>query len=393
MAEDFYKLLGVARNATDAEIKSAYRKLALKFHPDRNPGNKEAEAKFKEVNSAYQVLSDANKRQVYDQYGEAGVNASAAGGPGGAGPFGGGGFGGFNPGAGGFSGDIFGDIFESLFAGAEGAGGGGRGRSRRGSDLKFEATIDLEEAFKGTQTTVRYERMVTCSKCHGSGAKPGTGVKRCSVCRGSGRQQFSQGLFTMSQTCSQCRGEGTIIETPCKDCDGNGRIAQKTERTIRIPPGIPDDATLRVQGAGETGGRANEPGDLFVQVHVRDHSQFHRDGDDLHYQRRVSFPEAALGATAEVPTIEGEKTTIKIPEGTQDGTTLRIREKGMVKLNGRGRGDLFVKVKVEVPRHLTPEQKGILEKFQKSLDGEPPGPGEHLKERHDSGIFKKIFGD
>lgn len=394
MASDYYKLLGVARNATDAEIKSAYRKLALKYHPDRNPGNKEAEAKFKEINSAYQALSDPQKRALYDQYGEAGVQGAAGAGGGQGNPFGGFGGAGGPGGPGGFSGDIFGDIFESFFGGGEGMGGG-RGRSRRGADLKYTAAIDLEEAFRGTQVKVEYDRRVGCAKCGGSGAKPGTQTKRCPGCRGSGRVQFSQGLFTMSQTCPQCHGEGTKVENPCPDCRGAGKVRQKTERTIRIPAGIPDDATLRVQGAGEAGERGSEPGDLYVNVHVREHAKFRRDGDDLHYVKHVTFPQAALGATVDVPTIEGEKTTIRIPEATQDGTVLRIREKGMPHLNGRGRGDLFAKIKVEVPRHLSPEQRKLLEQLDKTLNGEHDDPGpeaERMKEKYDSGIFKKIFG-
>lgn len=382
MAEDYYKLLGVARNATEAEIKAAYRKHALKYHPDRNPGNKEAEEKFKQINGAYQVLSDPQKRQIYDQFGEAGVSGTA-GGPGGFGGF----PGGFGRGGPDVS-DIFGDIFESFFGGAP--GGGRQARSRRGADLKYETTIDLEDAFKGTQITIQYERLVGCETCNGSGAKPGTGVKRCARCKGTGHVQFSQGFFTMTQTCPQCRGEGESVESPCKDCHGAGRARKSTERTIRIPPGITDEATLRVTGAGEAGVQGATPGDLYVNVHVRHHSQFERVEDDLYYVKRLSFPQAALGCNADVPTLSGEKATIKIPPGTQEGATLRLREKGMPKLHGRGNGDLLVKIKLEVPNELSAYQRKLLEELDKTLEGEPDHGGKTAKEAE--GFFKRIFG-
>jgi molecular chaperone DnaJ len=267
-------------------------------------------------------------------------------------------------------------------------------RSRHGADLKYDTTIDLEDAYRGSQVTVQYERLAACEKCGGSGAKPGTGLKRCAQCRGSGRMQFSQGFFTMTQTCPHCRGEGEVIETPCKECGGAGRVRHSAERTIRIPPGITDDATLRVNGAGEAGGHGAQAGDLYVQVHVRPHSQFERVEDDLHYVKRVSFPQAALGCTAHIPTLAGERTTIKIPTGTQDGAVLRLRDKGMPKLRGRGFGDLLVKVKIEVPTDLTSHQKKILEEFEKSMNGgsqaeaDPGGP----EQKQEESLFKKIFG-
>ncbi|MBI4386318.1 MAG: molecular chaperone DnaJ [Elusimicrobia bacterium] len=378
MAGDYYRILGLPRNATEAEIKAAYRKLALKFHPDRNQGNKEAEERFKEASAAYQVLSDSQKRSLYDQYGEAGVSAGAAGGAGA------GGFGGFR--AAGDFGDIFGDIFENFLGGT---GGGGR-QARRGVDLKYETSISLEDAFHGTQVTVEYDRHASCAKCGGSGAKPGSSPKRCAQCRGAGRVQFSQGFFMMTQTCPRCHGEGAVIETPCKDCSGSGRVRQRTHRTIRVPAGITDGATLRIQGAGEAGGHGTAAGDLYVQVSVRSHPRFERTEDDLYYSMRLSFPRAALGCAAEVPTIDGDPATIKIAPGTQDGTTLRIRERGMPKLHGRGRGDLFVKIKVDVPTHLSPRQKEILEDFARTLDGEREYPEPPASPQ--AGIFKKIFG-
>lgn len=380
MASDYYKILGVPKNASESEIKSAYRKLALKYHPDRNQGNKDAEAKFKEVNGAYQVLSDPQKRQMYDQYGEAGVSGAAGGGPGGFQGFGG---------AGPDVGDIFGDIFENFFGG--GVDLGGRGRARRGADLKYEATIDLEEAYRGTEVTVEYGRLEACGTCDGTGARPGSGMKRCAQCRGTGRMQFSQGFFTMSQACTRCGGAGSVIETPCRDCGGAGRVRRQTRRTVKIPPGVGDGSTLRVQGAGEAGPPRTPHGDLYVQLHVRHHPHFERAGDDLHYQRRITFPEAALGCSIEVPTLEGVRATIKVPPGTQDGTTLRLRDKGMPRLQARGHGDLLVKVKVEVPTGLTARQRALLEEFAKTLENGDEHPHPKPK-KDDGGIFNKIFG-
>jgi len=375
VADDYYKLLGVPRNATDAEIKAAYRKLALKHHPDRNAGNKEAEDKFKKVNAAYQALSDPQKRRLYDQFGEEGVAGA------GAGP----GFGGFRPGGGVDVGDIFGDIFENFFGGA--AGGGGRG-DKRGADLRYDTAIDLEEAYRGTQVTVEYDRLAACTTCGGTGARPGTLLKRCANCRGTGRVQFSQGFFMMSQTCPRCRGEGSVIEHPCTDCRGQGRVRQKTKKVVRIPAGVSDGTTLRISGGGEAGIQGAVGGDLYVHVSVRHHPHFERVEDDLHYQLRVDFPQAALGATADVPSIDGGKTSLKVPAGTQDGATLRVKEKGMPRLHGKGHGDLFVKVKVEVPTYLTARQKELLEEFAKTLDGHQG----HDKPHHEEGLFKKIFG-
>ena len=379
MAKDFYQTLGLPRNATEAEIKSAYRKLALKLHPDRNPDNKDSETRFKEVNEAYQVLSDPKKRQLYDAYGEAGVSAGAGGGPGGFG-----GFGGMHGGP--DVNDLFGDIFENFFGGVP---GGAPRRARRGDDLRYEAVIDLEEAYKGSTVTLEYDRVAACATCGGTGAKPGTGFKRCETCRGAGRVQFSQGFFSMSQMCPHCGGAGRVVESACQGCRGAGRVRQNAKRSIRVPPGIEDGSSLRVQGAGEGGGHGTIPGDLYVHVKVRPHPRFERSGDDLVYKQRISFPQAALGCTLEVPTIAGPKAVIKVPGGVQDGTTLRVREKGMPRLRARSSGDLLVKLKIEVPKTLTARQKELLEEFAKTLDGgvHPPKP------EGEGGIFKKIFGD
>jgi len=389
---DNYELLGVPRNATEAEIKKAYRKLALKHHPDRNPGDGAAEQRFKEANTAYEVLSDAKRRKLYDQYGEAGVSG-AAGGPGGF-P------GGFGQGA--DAGDIFGDLFENFFAGGFGGQGGGRRqRSKRGHDLKYEVEVSLEDAYEGTRFPLQYDRIEPCGTCDGSGAKPGSGMRRCGTCNGSGRVQFSQGFFAMTQTCSSCGGEGRTVETPCSSCRGAGRVKNSHKVTIRIPAGVYDGATLRIAGEGETGARGGEPGDLYVVVRVKPDPRFERDEDDLIVERQISFPQAALGGSIEVRTISGEASKIKVPGGARDGMMLRMKEKGMPRLRGRGFGDMLVKVRIEVPNELSPEQRDILERFQRTLgeNGEPSGTAKRERRKtpkkpkdEGGGIFKKIFG-
>ena len=373
MAEDYYSLLGVARNATDAEIKAAYRKLAMKHHPDRNPGtHKESEAKFRQVNSAYEALSDPKKRRLYDQYGEAGVNSGASGG------FGGGQ--GFGPGV--DVNEVFGDLFENFFGGA---GGGGGRRRAGGADLKYEAELSLEDAFKGTQLPLKFARAQSCATCHGSGAKPGSSPKRCPQCRGSGRVQLSQGFFSMAQTCPKCAGEGQVVEDPCKDCRGQGRVRREAELKIKIPPGIYDGATLRITGEGEGAPRGGEPGDLYVHVSVRSDPRFERREDDLTVTAGVDVALAALGGAIDVPTIDGEPVKVKLPAGVQAGATFRVREKGMPKLHGRGRGDLLVAVRVDVPKELTARQRELFEELHRSLHGEHEG-------KPDAGVFGRIFG-
>ncbi|MFA5140000.1 MAG: molecular chaperone DnaJ [Elusimicrobiota bacterium] len=391
MARDFYETLGVPRNASEDEIKRAFRKLALKCHPDRNPGDKKAEARFKEINSAYEVLSDANKRKLYDQYGEAGISAGAAAGGAGTGPYGG--FGGAD------IGDIFGDVFEGFFGGVGGGfRGGKRSRSRRGHDLKYEVNISLEDAYEGTKLPLAYERVETCPSCGGVGAAPGSGLKRCSNCGGSGRVQFSQGFFSMTQTCSNCGGEGQIIETPCRNCSGSGRVRQRNKLTVRIPAGIYDGATLRIGGEGEAGGRGGESGDLFVIVRIKPHPKFERDEDDIIYDLPISFPQAALGCKIDIPTLGPEKARIRVPEGVQHGTLLRVQGKGMPRLRGKGFGDLLVRVRVEVPKGMNARQRELLERFAAALDGSPepkeerPEEPPSAKDKDDGGIFKKIFG-
>ncbi|MFH1724614.1 MAG: molecular chaperone DnaJ [Elusimicrobiota bacterium] len=310
---DYYELLGVPRNATEAEMKKAYRKLALKYHPDRNPGDKKSEQRFKEINAAYEVLSDSKKRRVYEQFGEAGLSGAGGGARGGTGF--------------GDVGDIFGDIFESFFSG--GGGGRQRARARRGHDLRYEVEVTLEQACEGTHLPLKYDRVEACAACDGLGAKPGSGLKRCASCRGSGRVQFSQGFFSMTQTCSSCGGEGRIIETPCQSCKGAGRQRLRHKLTIRVPAGVYDGATLRIAGEGEAGSRGGPAGDLYVHVRLMPHPWFAREDDDLIYERRITYPEAALGTKLSVPTISGEKARIKIPPGTRDGMTFRIKDKGV----------------------------------------------------------------
>lgn len=390
---DYYDLLGVPRNADEAEVKRAYRKLALKFHPDRNPGDAKAEAKFKEINQAYEVLSDSGKRRLYDQFGEAGVSQGAGAG-GGGNPFSG-----FGAAGAGDVGDIFGDIFENFFQG--GGQTGRRKRARRGHDLKYDVEVTLEEAFEGTRLPLKYERVESCSTCSGSGAKPGTGLKRCATCGGSGRVQFSQGFFAMTQACSACGGEGQLVETPCASCSGAGRRRAAHKVTIRIPPGIYDGATLRIAGEGESGGPGGDSGDLFVHVRLKAHPKFHREEDDLIYDARIAYPQAALGCKTTVPTIAGDGARIRIPAGTSDGSAFRVKGRGMPRLKGRGHGDLIVRVRLDVPKDPTPRQRELLEELAKTMGvseslsngGEPHGDAaEKPEDDSGPGLFKKFFG-
>ena len=386
MAKDYYDELGVPRNATEAEIKKAYRKAAFKCHPDRHPGDQKAESEFKKINNAYEVLSDAKKRRLYDQFGEAGVSGAAGSG---RGPGGGHGFQDV--------GDIFGDIFEGFF-GQQGQGGGRGSRARRGHDLKYEVEVSLEDAYEGTRLPLAYDRVELCLKCDGTGAKSGTGLKRCSTCGGNGRVQFSQGFFSMTQTCSTCGGEGQIIEIPCSVCSGAGRSKKRHKVTIRIPAGVYEGATLRISGEGEVGSHGGPTGDLYVVVRMKPHARFDREEDDLIFEHRLTFPQAAMGTQVSVPTISGEPSKIKIPPGTHDGQMFRIGEKGMPRLQGRGKGDMLVRVKIDIPKDLTPRQKELLSEFDKTL-GEPEQNDRadskqksKIHERHEGGIFKKIFG-
>ncbi|NMG74799.1 molecular chaperone DnaJ [Aromatoleum diolicum] len=357
---DYYDVLSVNRDASDDEIKKAYRKLAMKHHPDRNPDNKESEEKFKEAKEAYEVLSDAQKRGAYDRYGHAGVDPSAGPGPGGQG------FDGFA--------DAFSDIFGDIFGGA---GGGGRGRSNvyRGADLRYNLEISLEEAARGADKTIRIPTVEECDTCHGSGAKPGTQPKPCPTCGGAGQVRIQQGFFSIQQTCPKCHGTGRIVPDPCRDCGGAGRVKRQKTLEVKIPAGIDEGMRLRHAGHGEPGVNGGPPGDLYVEIHIRAHAVFQRDHDDLHCEMPVSFTIAALGGEIEIPTLEG-MARLKIPAETQSGRVFRLRGKGIRNVRSQAHGDLMCHVLVETPVNLTERQKELLREFEEvsSSDAERHNP-------------------
>ena len=348
---DYYDVLGVAKNASDDEIKKAYRKLAMKFHPDRNPDDKTAEEKFKEAKEAYEVLSDADKRAAYDQFGHEGVNPQ--GGPGG--------FGGFGGGAGGFD---FSDIFEGIFGGAAGgAGRGGRSNVYRGADLRYNLEITLEEAARGTETKIRIPTLDECETCHGTGAKPGTEPSTCPTCQGHGQVRMQQGFFSIQQTCPRCHGSGKIISEPCGTCHGQGRIKKHKTLSIKIPAGVDDGDRIRLASEGEAGVNGGPAGDLYVMVHLKPHALFKRDGDDLHCEMPVSFATAALGGEVEIPTLDGHA-RLKVAAETQSGQVLRLKGKGIKGVRSSGPGDLYCHVVVETPVKLSSRQKELLREFE-----------------------------
>ena len=365
---DYYEVLGVSKGASDDEIKRAYRKLAKKYHPDMNPGDKEAEAKFKEVNEAYSILSDSEKRARYDQFGHAGVDPNyGAGGPGG-------GFGGFD------MGDIdLGDIFGSFFGGGFG-GFGGSASSRRngpqkGESLRASLTISFEEAAFGCEKEINLNRTEECEACHGSGAEPGTTAETCPDCRGTGvvRVQQRTGGFAFSSTapCTRCRGTGKIIHTPCKACGGNGSVKKTKRVTVSIPAGIDEGQAVSLRGQGNAGKNGGPAGDLIVGIHIRPHPQFQRDGTTVLYEQPVTFYQAVMGAELEIPTIDG-KVKYNLPAGTQTGTTFRLRGKGIPELRGRGRGDQYVTIRIQVPTSLNGEQKEALRAFAQAMGEDVP---------------------
>ncbi len=348
---DYYEVLGVARNASDDEIKKSYRKLAMKYHPDRNSGNKDAEEQFKEVKEAYEMLSDAQKRAAYDQYGHSGVDPNM--GAGGAQ-----GFGGFA--------DAFGDIFGDIFGASAGGREQGGSRVYRGADLRYSMEITLEQAARGYETQIRVPSWDNCDVCHGSGAKAGTKPSTCPTCKGSGAVRMSQGFFSIQQTCPKCHGSGSYIADPCMSCHGAGKTKRTKTMAVTIPAGIDEGMRIRSAGNGEPGSNGGPPGDLYIEIHVKPHAVFERDGDTLHCRMPVSFTTAALGGEIEVPTLNG-RATFDVPEGTQSSKTFRLRGKGIKGVHSNVPGDLYVHVQVETPVKLTEHQRDLLKQFERSL--------------------------
>jgi molecular chaperone DnaJ len=368
---DYYEILGVARDATDPTIKSAYRKLALKYHPDRNPGDAAAEEEFKAAAEAYAIISDPDKRSAYDRFGHAGVSGAGAGG--------------FDPNA--FSGfeDIFGNLGDLFGFGDMFGGRRRRGGPQRGSDLRYDLEISFEESFTGTETSIQIPREETCETCHGSGAAAGTAPEVCAQCKGSGQLRFQQGFLTVARPCSTCRGSGKVISKPCQACRGAGRVGRERKITAKIPAGIATGQRLRLYGEGEHGSAGGPPGDLYVVVHVQDHDVFQREEDDLYCHLTVGFPTLAMGGSVAVPTLTGDE-QIKIPAGTQAGARFKLRGKGMPNVSGRGTGDLYAITRVAIPKKLTKEQRHLLEELAKTMPQEALDTSES-----DDGADKPFF--
>ena len=349
MKRDYYEVLGVSRDASEADIKKAYRRCAMKYHPDRNPGDKDAEAAFKECKEAYEVLSDGGKRRMYDQHGHAAFEHGMGGG--GAGP-------GFGP----DMGDIFGDIFGNIF------GGGGARGPRRGADVGYVMELDLEEAVSGVEKRIEIPTLAECDDCDGTGSQDRK-LETCATCLGRGQVRFQRGIFSMQQPCPHCHGRGQTIANPCRTCHGNGRIEQRKVLSVKVPAGVDSGDRIRLAGEGEAGPAGAPPGDLYVEVRVRPHPIFERDGDDLHCEVPIRISQAALGDTVRVPTLDGEA-EIRIPAETQSGKVFRLCDKGVRSVRSRARGDLYCKVVVETPVNLTAEQRELLEKFEATFVGD-----------------------
>src|SRR5215471_3999258 len=347
---DYYKVLDVPRAATEAEIKKSYRRLAMKYHPDRNPGDREAEEAFKEAKEACEVLTDPHKRAAYDQYGHAGVEAASRQGAG----------------RGGFGADTFSDIFGDVFGSARRSS---RSQVYRGADLRYELELDLSQAVFGHQVEIELERLAECEVCHGSGAAKGSSPTTCETCGGAGQVCIAQGFFQLQQTCPRCRGSGTIVRNPCDACHGQGRVRRSRTLSVKVPAGVDTGDRVRLTGEGEAGRNGGPHGDLYVEIHVREHPIFERDGVHLSCEVPVSFATASLGGTLNVPTLEGD-VALKIPEETQSGRVFRLRDKGVKPVRGGSRGDLFCRVVVETPINLSGEQRELLRKFDESLRGD-----------------------
>ncbi|MCR9258024.1 MAG: molecular chaperone DnaJ [Alphaproteobacteria bacterium] len=370
MARDYYEVLGVERGADEADLKKAYRKLAMQYHPDRNPDDEEAEAKFKEVNEAYDVLKDADKRAAYDRFGhEAFTQGAGAGGPGGGAGFGGGGFS---------------DIFEEMFGefmGRGRAGGPGRGR---GSDLRYNLEISLDDAYRGAKTEIRVPTSDTCERCEGTGAKPGSKPTTCGTCGGAGKIRAQQGFFTIERTCPACGGQGRVIDDPCGACAGQGRVQKEKTLAVNIPAGVEEGTRIRLSGEGEAGVRGAPSGDLYVFLSIAPHRFFRREGADLHCKVPIPMVKAALGGTLEVPTMDGKRARLSLPQGVQTGHQFRLKAKGMPVLRSPNKGDLYVEIVVETPVHLTKRQRELLEEFDTAGEsGEKHSPAS-------AGFFAKV---
>jgi molecular chaperone DnaJ len=369
---DYYELLEVQRSADDATIKSSFRKLAMKWHPDRNPGDGEAEDRFKAINEAYDCLKDPQKRAAYDRFGHEAFKQGMSGG-GGPGGMGGGGF------------SDLGDIFETIFGSA--FGGGGRQQARRGADLRYDLEIALDEAFHGKQAEIEIEVSARCEPCSGSGAEPGTGTRRCNLCGGHGQVRAQQGFFMVERTCPTCHGRGEVIEKPCRACRGEGRVDQPQKLEVTIPPGVDTGTRIRLAGKGEAGPFGAPPGDLYIFLHIRRHAVFERDGTSLITRVPIAFTTAALGGEIEIPGLDGEAIAIEIPAGIQSGKQLRKRGEGMPVLQGRGRGDLVIEIMVETPTRLSARQKELLRELQETETGDETPQSKGFFDR-----IKEAFG-
>jgi molecular chaperone DnaJ len=384
MAEkrDYYEILGINKNASEADIKAAYRKMALKYHPDRNQGDKEAESKFKEINEAYEVLKDAQKKNMYDQFGHAGVNGNAGPQGGGFGGFGGG-FNDFNFNFGGGSGeDIFEDILGGIFGGGSRRQKTNRG-PKKGDDLQYNLRLKLSEVAFGAEKEITFEHLAQCDQCSGSGKTPNSKVQKCSHCGGQGQIRVSKGFFTHVQTCPYCQGKGETIINPCENCKGTGIIREKKKISVKVPAGVDNGSTLRLRNEGNAGERGGEAGDLFVVLEIFNDTKFKRENENLFIDENITVAQSILGAEIEIETIDG-KATMKIPSGTQPETVFRLKEKGLPVLGTKRRGDLFIKIKIVIPKKLNDDQRKKLIEFAKSI-------GENVDFDEKEGFIKKIF--